>query len=153
MCKIGEPSAGFRRFRLAAMMVRASSCASSLNGRWTAIWSPSKSALKPRQTNGCSWIARPSIRTGWKACMLRRCKLGARFSRTYLPLMTSSRASQTTVSLSSIKRVALRMLWACSLAINSPITNGLKSSIAIILGNPHWWIFSSGPDTITERPE
>ena len=31
--------------------------------------------------------------------------------------------------------------------------NGLKSSSAISLGSPHWCSFSSGPATITERPE
>ena len=33
------------------------------------------------------------------------------------------------------------------------ITNGLKSSSAIFLGKPHWCNLSSGPTTITERPE
>ena len=31
--------------------------------------------------------------------------------------------------------------------------NGLNSSSAMILGSPHWCSFSSGPTTITERPE
>ena len=31
--------------------------------------------------------------------------------------------------------------------------NGLNSSSAIFLGSPHWFSFSSGPTTITERPE
>ena len=31
--------------------------------------------------------------------------------------------------------------------------NGLKSSSAIFFGRPHWCSFSSGPVTITERPE
>src|SRR2546427_99931 len=31
--------------------------------------------------------------------------------------------------------------------------NGLNSSSAIFLGSPHWCNFSSGPTTITERPE
>jgi len=29
---------------------------------------------------------------------------------------------------------------------------GLNNSRAIFLGSPHWWNFSSGPTTITERP-
>lgn len=33
------------------------------------------------------------------------------------------------------------------------MTKGLKSSRAISLGRPHWWSLSSGPTTITERPE
>ena len=30
--------------------------------------------------------------------------------------------------------------------------NGLNSSSAIFFGSPHWWSFSSGPTTMTERP-
>ena len=52
------------------------------SGTWTAIWSPSKSALKAEQTSGCSWMALPSISTGSNAWMPRRCRVGARFSRT-----------------------------------------------------------------------
>ena len=37
------------------------------SGTWTAIWSPSKSALNAVQTSGCSWIALPSISTGSNA--------------------------------------------------------------------------------------
>ena len=38
----------------ANMSVRASTCASTDSGTWTAIWSPSKSALKAAHTSGCS---------------------------------------------------------------------------------------------------
>ena len=31
--------------------------------------------------------------------------------------------------------------------------NGLNSSNAIFFGKPHWWSLSSGPVTMTERPE
>ena len=31
--------------------------------------------------------------------------------------------------------------------------NGLNSSSAIFFGSPHWCSFSSGPTTMTERPE
>ena len=31
--------------------------------------------------------------------------------------------------------------------------NGLNSSRAIFFGRPHWFSFSSGPTTMTERPE
>ena len=37
------------------------------NGRWTAIWSPSKSALNAVQARGWSWMALPSIILGWNA--------------------------------------------------------------------------------------
>jgi hypothetical protein len=44
---------------------------------WTAIWSPSKSALKAVQTSGWILMALPSTRTGSKAWMPRRCSVGA----------------------------------------------------------------------------
>ena len=46
-----------------------------------------------------------------------------------------------------------RILDAYSLLINHEITNGLKSSSAICFGKPHSLSLSSGPTTITERPE
>ena len=60
----------------------ASTCASIDSGRWTAIWSPSKSALKPLQTSGWMRIALPSTSTGSNAWMPMRCSVGARFSST-----------------------------------------------------------------------
>jgi hypothetical protein len=41
----GRPSAGLRMLLLDSMRIRASAWASADSGRWTAIWSPSKSAL------------------------------------------------------------------------------------------------------------
>jgi hypothetical protein len=92
---IGLPLAGLRMLLVDIISTRASSCASSESGTCTAIWSPSKSALKAAQTSGCSWIALPSISTGSKAWMPRRCSVGARLSRTGCSRMTSSRMSQT----------------------------------------------------------
>ena len=68
------------------MSILASSWASCDSGTWTAIWSPSKSALKAAQVSGCSWIAFPSIRTGSKAWMPSRCRVGARLSMTGMVL-------------------------------------------------------------------
>ncbi|MNI88049.1 hypothetical protein D3C73_1453050 [compost metagenome] len=48
----GRPSDGFRMLFEDSIRMRASAWASGLSGRWTAIWSPSKSALKAPQTNG-----------------------------------------------------------------------------------------------------
>src|SRR5256886_13273972 len=50
----------------------ASSCASIDRGTCTAIWSPSKSALKAVQTSGWISIALPSTRIGSKAWMPSR---------------------------------------------------------------------------------
>src|SRR3954462_4764538 len=77
----GLPDAGDRMLFADSMRMRASACASADSGRWTAIWSPSKSALNASQTSGCSWIALPSTSCGSKAWMPRRCRGGARVSR------------------------------------------------------------------------
>ena len=41
----GRPEAGERMLFDDSIRMRASACASADSGRWTAIWSPSKSAL------------------------------------------------------------------------------------------------------------
>src|SRR6195952_994563 len=74
----GAPCAGDRMLFEDSMSTRASACASALSGRWTAIWSPSKSALNAWQTSGWTWIALPSPSTGSNAWMPRRGGGGAR---------------------------------------------------------------------------
>ena len=71
---IGRPVAGERMLFADSISTRASACASADSGRCTAIWSPSKSALKAVQTSGWIWMALPSTRIGSKAWMPRRCK-------------------------------------------------------------------------------
>ena len=51
---IGSPLAKCRILFEANIKVLASNCASSESGTWTAIWSPSKSALNAVQTKGCN---------------------------------------------------------------------------------------------------
>ena len=75
---IGEPLAGLKMLFVNIRSVWASTWASIDSGRCTAIWSPSKSALKPLHTSGCSLIAFPSTRTGSNAWMPMRCSVGAR---------------------------------------------------------------------------
>ncbi len=48
----GAPWAGERMLLADSIRIRASACASAESGTWTAIWSPSKSALKAWQTRG-----------------------------------------------------------------------------------------------------
>src|SRR4029077_16920083 len=91
----GSPFDGSSTLFDASISVRASICASSGNGTWTAMWSPSKSALNAVQTSGCSWMALPSISTGSNAWMPRRCSVGGRFSSTGCSRMESSRISHT----------------------------------------------------------
>ena len=109
---IGLPFAGLRMLLVDIISTRASSCASSDSGTCTAIWSPSKSALNAVQTSGCSWIALPSISTGSKAWMPRRCSVGARFSITGCSRITSSRMSHTSGRSFSTMRLAALMVVA-----------------------------------------
>ena len=150
---IGRPWAGDRMLLEDSMRMRASACASTESGRWTAIWSPSKSALKAVHTSGCSWMALPSMSTGSKAWMPRRCSVGARFSMTGCSEMTSSRMSQTSGNSLSTSFLAALMFCTCLRSTRRLMTKGLNSSRAMVLGMPHWCSLSSGPATMTERPE
>ena len=109
---IGLPLAGERMLLVDIIRTRASSWASSDKGTCTAIWSPSKSALKAVQTSGCSWMALPSIRVGSKAWMPSRCRVGARFSITGCSRMTCSRMSQTSGRSFSTMRFAALIVCA-----------------------------------------
>ena len=136
-----------------SIKIRASALASSLNGIWIAIWSPSKSALKAAHTSGCKRIALPPTKTGSKAWIPSLCNVGARFNITGCSVITSSTTSHTHSSLLSISFLAPLILWAKPLSTRPWITWGLNSSKAISFGRPHWYIFNDGPTTITERPE
>ena len=149
----GRPWAGDRMLLADSISTRLSAWASADSGRCTAIWSPSKSALKAVQTSGWIWMALPSTSTGSKAWMPRRCRVGARLSSTGCSLMTSSSTSHTCGRRRSTIRLADLMFWASSLSTSFFMTNGLNSSSAISLGRPHWCSFSVGPTTMTERPE
>ena len=109
---IGLPFAGLRMLLVDIMRTRASSWASRDSGTWTAIWSPSKSALKAVQTKGCNWIAFPSIRTGSNACMPSLWSVGARLSSTGCSRITSSKISQTSGRSFSTIRLAAFMVVA-----------------------------------------
>ena len=150
---IGDPSFGDRILLAPSINILASAWASWESGTWTAIWSPSKSALNAGHTNGWRRIALPPINTGSKAWIPSLCRVGARLSNTGCSLITSSTTSHTFESLLSINLLAALILWAKSLFTNSWITCGLNNSRAISFGIPHWYIFRDGPTTITERPE
>ena len=150
---MGRPVAGDRMLLADSIRMRASAWASADSGRWTAIWSPSKSALKAVQTSGWIWMALPSTRTGSKAWMPRRCRVGARLRSTGCSLMTSSSTSHTWARRRSTMRLADLMFWASSRSTSRFITNGLNSSSAICFGSPHWCSLRVGPTTMTERPE
>ena len=150
---MGRPCAGDRMLFVDSIRMRASACASADSGTCTAIWSPSKSALNAVHTSGWIWMALPSTRTGSKAWMPKRCRVGARFSMTGCSRMTSSSTSHTCGRARSTIRLADLMFWARAWSTSRFITNGLNSSRAICLGRPHWWSRSWGPTTMTERPE
>ena len=63
--------------------------------------------------------------------------------------MTYSSESHTSVRVRSTILRADLMLLAMPFSTRSFITKGLNSSSAISLGRPHWYIFSSGPTTMT----
>ena len=150
---IGFPSFGDRILLAPSINNLASALASSESGTWTAIWSPSKSALNAAHTNGCSLIALPPTSFGSNAWIPSLCRVGARLSITGCSVITSSTTSHTHSSLESINFLAPLILWAKSLSTRPWITCGLNSSRAISFGIPHWYIFKFGPTTITERPE
>ena len=150
---IGVPFWGFKILWEASMSNCASNTAALLKGTCTAIWSPSKSALKAVVTNGCSCIALPSINFGWNAWIDKRCNVGARFSNMGWPLKIFSRISQITASFLSTSFLADLTVLTIPLSISLRIMNGLNNSAAISFGNPHSCNFNSGPTTITERPE
>ena len=133
-----SPCAGERMLFAESMRIRASACASADSGTWTAIWSPSKSALNAWQTSGCTWIALPSTRVGSNAWMPRRWSVGARLSSTGCSWMTSSRMSQTSACIWSTCRLAALMFWTIFRSTSRLMMNGLKSSSAMSFGRPHW---------------
>ena len=149
----GRPWAGDSTLLADSMSTRLSAWASADSGRWTAIWSPSKSALNAVHTSGWIWMALPSTSTGSNAWMPRRCSVGARFRSTGCSLMTSSSTSHTCGRRRSTMRLADLMFCASSRSTSAFMTNGLNSSSAICLGRPHWCSLSVGPTTMTERPE
>ena len=149
----GRPWAGLSTLLADSMSTLASAWDSADSGRCTAIWSPSKSALKAAHTSGWIWIALPSTSTGSKAWMPSRCRVGARLSNTGCSWMASSRTSHTCGRRRSTMRLADLMLGANSASTSFFMTKGLNSSRAMILGSPHCWKRSVGPTTITDRPE
>ena len=67
--------------------------------------------------------------------------------------VSSSRMSQTTGVSDSTSRLAALMVVAIPIISSLWKMNGLNSSSAIFFGRPHWCSLSSGPTTMTERPE
>ena len=150
---IGLPLEGDNILLVLIIKTLASSWASRLKGTCTAIWSPSKSALKAVQTNGCSWIDFPSIKIGSKAWIPSLWRVGALFKRTGCSRITSSKISHTLGSSFSTSFFAAFIVLAQPYISSLWKINGLKSSSAIFLGRPHWWSFRFGPTTITDLPE
>src|SRR5690606_6028685 len=149
---IGSPLAGDRMLLVDIISARASSWASRVSGTWTAIWSPSKSALYAAQTSGCSWMALPSINTGSKAWIPRRCSVGARLSSTGRSRMTSGRMAHTSGSSRSTIFLAALMVVARPRCSSLPKMDGLNSSRAIVLGRPHWCSRRLGPTAPVRTP-
>ena len=66
---MGLPWAGDRMLSSRIISTRDSDLRLDGERHMTAIWSPSKSALKAAQTSGWSWMALPSMSVDSKACM------------------------------------------------------------------------------------
>ena len=98
-------------------------------------------------------MALPSTNLGWKACIDKRCNVGARFNITGCPFNIFSKISQIIASFLSTNFLADFTVFTIPLSINLRMINGLNNSADISFGNPHSCIFNSGPTTITERPE
>ena len=109
---IGFPLDGDKILLVLIINTLASSCASKLNGTCTAIWSPSKSALKAVHTSGCNWIDLPSIKIGSKACIPNLWRVGALFNKTGCSLITSYKISQTLGSSFSTSFFAALIVFA-----------------------------------------
>ena len=150
---IGAPFAGFKILFDPNINSEASIIASCPKGTWTAIWSPSKSALNAVHESGCNSIAFPSINFGWKAWIPNLWRVGALFKRTGCPINTFSKISQITGSFLSTSFLADLTVFTIPRSINFLIINGLNNSAAISFGNPHSCILSLGPTTITDLPE
>ena len=150
---IGFPFDGLKMLLVDIIKTRASSWASKLKGICTAIWSPSKSALKAAQTKGCNSIALPSINLASKACTPSLWSVGALFKITGCSRIMNSNASQTSLLSFSTSLFACLIVVAKPSLSNLAYRNGLKSSSAIFFGKPHWCSLSSGPTTITDLPE
>ena len=150
---IGFPLDGLSMLFVDIIKTLASNWASKLSGMWTAIWSPSKSALKAAHTRGCSSIAFPSISFASNAWTPNLCKVGALLSKIGCSLIICSKASQTSGFCFSTIFFACLIVVARPSLSNLAYKKGLKSSKAIFFGNPHWWSFNSGPTTMTDLPE
>ena len=109
---IGLPLEGDNILLVLIINTLASNWASKLRGTCTAIWSPSKSALKAVQTRGCNWIDLPSIKIGSNAWIPSLCNVGALLSKTGCSLITSSRISQTRGSSFSTNFLAALIVFA-----------------------------------------
>ena len=150
---IGFPFDGLNILFVDIINTLASNCASKLKGIWTAIWSPSKSALNAAHVNGCNSIASPSINFGSNACTPNLWRVGALFKITGCSLTIISSASQTSSLSFSTSFFACLIVEASPNLFNLAYKNGLNNSKAIFFGKPHSCNFKSGPTTITDLPE
>ena len=116
---IGWPFAGDRMLFEESISTLASICASGDSGTCTAIWSPSKSALKAVHTSGWILIALPSTSIGSKAWIPSRWSVGARFSSTGCSRITSSRKSHTS------GRCCSTISFAALMVVTSPSFSSL----------------------------
>ena len=150
---IGFPFDGLNILFVDIIKTLASNWDSKLRGTWTAIWSPSKSALNAAQVNGCNSIALPSINFGSNAWTPNLCNVGALFKITGCSLTINSNASHTSFLSFSTSFFACFIVDAKPNLFNLAYKKGLNNSSAIFFGRPHSCSLRSGPTTMTDLPE
>ena len=72
-------------------------CASGVSGRWTAIWSPSKSALNATHVSGWRWDSPTFDKRRTEGLNTETVKCRSTIQEDVFPSMTSSSASQTSL--------------------------------------------------------
>jgi len=135
----------------ASIRTEASICASGESGMCTAIWSPSKSALKAVQTSGWILMALPSTSTGSNAWIPRRWR-SVRGSADGVVLDDLFEDVQT---MAPAARPSLRLLDGGAMAglLQPVIDEGLEELERHLLGQAALVQLQLGATTITERPE
>ena len=104
----------------------ASACASAPSGRWTAIWSASKSALEGAAHERVQLDGLALDELGLEGLDAQAVQGGARLSSTGCSRMTSARTSQTLGLARSTMRLAALTFWASLSSTSRFMTKGLE---------------------------
>jgi len=109
--------------------------------------------LKAGQTRGCILIVFHDISLILKASIESLCNVGARFNKTYLSLITSSKNFKAIGDQSLISFSACFGVYTIFLSISLPMIKGVNIFTAIYIGKPHSSNLKSGPTVIIDLHE